>query len=434
MSLSQELKVFGSADVIVVLQDESSAAASSAAARSKEPRSVPAKRVQRAALNALKSHFLPADQERGEEEELVAAAGSARSASRSRRSATPDVQLYENLGILIGCVNRDGWKALKENPQVAAVHAAPAISLIRPTKRQALASLSAATAVTQGYTWGLKRLGVPELRAAGLTGAGVLVGHLDTGVDGTHPSLQGAIAHFAEFDLRGRQVPDAIATDSDEHGTHTAGTILGRKTEGIEFGVAPGAMLASAMVIDGGQVVRRVLAGMDWAVGFKVRILSMSLGFRGYVEDFLPLTRLLRRRNILPVFAVGNEGKNTSRSPGNYAEALSVGASDESDAVADFSSSRRFVRGADPRVPDLVAPGVAIASCIPGNRYAEFDGTSMATSHLAGLAALLMEARPTASAADIERAILASCSRPASMPASRANRGIPYGPKALQQL
>jgi subtilisin len=189
-------------------------------------------------------------------------------------------------------------------------------------------------------------------------------------------------------------------------------------------------------VIEGGDVVARVLGGMDWAVGLGVRILSLSLGLRGFWEDFLPLTRLLRERNVLPVFAVGNEGPGTSRSPGNYPEALSVGASDRDGRVADFSSSQRFRRRREPLVPDLVAPGVDVVSARPGpgGGYQAMDGTSMATPHVAGLAALLIEARPDRSAAEIEAAIFRSCERARGMTRPRANRGMPDALRALAAL
>ena len=253
-------------------------------------------------------------------------------------------------------------------------------------------------------------------------------------MDGAHPALKGAIKHFAQFDLQGDPVPGAKPSDSGEHGTHTAGTIVGRAVGTTAFGVAPGAQLASAMVIEGGDVIARVLAGMDWVVSLGVRILSMSLGLRGFTEDFLPLTRVLRARNILPVFAAGNEGPGATRSPGNYAEALSVGAVDSSDTVADFSSSGRFERPNDPIVPDLVAPGVDVVSCTPGNHYAQMSGTSMATPHVAGLAALLMEAKPGATADEVEQAIFGSCALSAGMSPDRAGRGIPSGLNALQRL
>ena len=274
-----------------------------------------------------------------------------------------------------------------------------------------------------------------KLWAQGLTGTGVLIGHLDTGVDAKHPAFKGgAIAKFAEFDDLGEIVPGAKAHDSDEHGTHTAGTIVGRAVKGSVFGVAPGAHLASAMVIEGGDVIARILGGMDWIVGEGARILSMSLGLRGFHAEFLPLMQAIRNRGILPVIAVGNEGPGTSRSPGNYDLVLSVGASSNQDEVADFSSSQRFVRPGDPLVPDLVAPGVDTLSALPGGQFGEFSGSSMATPHIAGLAALLWQAKPGATVDEIEAAILKACKRPSSMPAARANRGVPDAVAALALL
>jgi subtilisin family serine protease len=173
---------------------------------------------------------------------------------------------------------------------------------------------------------------------------------------------------------------------------------------------------------------------MDWIVGEGARILSMSLGLRGFHAEFQPLMQALRNRGILPVIAVGNEGPGTSRSPGNYDIVLSVGASSNQDEVADFSSSQRFVRTGDPLVPDLVAPGVDTLSALPGGEFGEFSGSSMATPHIAGLAALLWQAKPGATVDEIEAAILKSCKRPASMPAARANRGVPDAVAALALL
>lgn len=347
--------------------------------------------------------------------------------TRGPVEAPPAVRSFPYLGLLLGTVDPAGLARLKHDDRVTAVHAAPPLSLIRPVTT-GLARKAA------GVTWGLERLGVPELWAAGIDGRGVVVGHLDTGIDGAHPALKGAIASFAEFDLQAHQVPGARPRDSDEHGTHTAGTIVGRRVGTSAFGVAPGARLASAMVIEGGEVVARILAGMNWALSMNVRILSMSLGLRGYTEDFLPVTQALRARNVLPVFAAGNDYAGLTRSPGNYAEALSVGACQEGDTVPAFSSSGHFNRPRDPIVPDLVAPGVGVLSCVPGDRYAVMDGTSMATPHVAGLAALLLQARPEASVDELEQAIFDSCKRPAGITPDRGGRGIPSAPRAFELL
>jgi subtilisin family serine protease len=107
---------------------------------------------------------------------------------------------------------------------------------------------------------------------------------------------------------------------------------------------------------------------------------------------------------------------------------------DEGDRVADFSSSQSFARPVDPVVPDLVAPGVGVISAKPGSGYQEMDGSSMATPHIAGLAALLMQAAPAATIDQIERAIFDSCRRLKGQPQERQNRGVPNAVKALALL
>ena len=146
-------------------------------------------------------------------------------------------------------------------------------------------------------------------------------------------------------------------SDSDEHGTHTAGTIVGRAGLKGAFGVAPEAQLASAMVIEGGQVIDRILAGMDWLIGEGVHIMSMSLGLRGFTPAFQAVIDALRAANVLPVIAVGNEGPNTSRSPGNYANVLSVGR----DGLR--RSCCRFLRQ-----PAIQSPDQSAVSCPGGAR------------------------------------------------------------------
>jgi subtilisin family serine protease len=188
------------------------------------------------------------------------------------------------------------------------------------------------------------------------------------------------------------------------------------------------------MVIEGGNIIARILGGMDWAVAQGAKILNMSLGLRGYREEFLPLMQTLRARGLLPVIASGNEGAGTSRSPGNYDLCLSVGACDAGDAIPDFSSSQYFKRDVDPYVPDIVGPGADVLSAMPGKKFGVMEGTSMATPHIAGLAALLWEAKPNATVDEIETAILEACHRPDTMARPRANRGIPDAVAAHKAL
>ena len=399
--LGQEFKARGTAQVIVVLRSAEGAGIA-ASARENE---------------RLTRHFARAPL--GRALALAASAGV---------QPGPAACFYPNLGVMLGTVDRAGLAALRADSNVRSVSGAPMLSPIRPHR-------VAAAKLETRFTWGLDRMNIPQLWDEGLTGDGVLVAHLDTGVDGRHPALKGAVAHFAEFDRLGRPAkPARRAWDSADHGTHTAGTIVGRPVNGRHIGVAPKAQLASAMVIEGGDAVARVLAGMDWALGLGARVLNLSLGFRGWWPDFLALTRILRRKGMLPVFAVGNEEAGSSRSPGNYPEALSVGACDHKGDVPEFSSSQRFNRKKDPIVPDIVAPGDDVISARPGGGFQTMDGTSMATPHVSGLAALLLHAQPKATVAQVERAIFDSCRRPSGMTKDRGGRGVPDAKKALRAL
>ena len=442
--IDQDLDAAGVASVIVVLKAPAGAAAAATSARdlskyftlselSQESAIATDAQARAAAAGAPTGKPAPARTRRRAEDTLAAAANlehrpAVLQAELPEVEPPPLVRYYPNLGVALGTVTREGLAALQADDQVAAVVGTPRVGLIRPTRVRA-------AALRSSRTWGLQAVDAPSLWAQGLTGNGAVIGHLDTGVDGTHPGLRTAIARFAEFDFLGRQVvPDPQPHDTDDHGTHTAGTIAGRPLNGRNFGVAPDASLASAIVIEGGQVVARIIAGMDWAIGQGVQVLSMSLGLRGFLNDFLGLTQIVRQRGVLPVFAVGNEGPGTSRSPGNYSEALSVGAINRSREVASFSSSQRFARPNDPVVPDLVAPGVGVISARPGGGFQSMDGTSMATPHVAGLAALLLEAKPTATVDELENALFRSCSLQPGQSPDRAGRGLPNGPQALKIL
>ena len=316
MSIAGSLKASGVADVIVVLAQatapplpRAAGAAVSAGAAAEAELSSSVLRHFSASPLSQDAALLEALNARGAVFSARGAAGGT-SGTHVSAAAVPEstVRYYPNLGVALGTVDRAGLAALRREDEVEQVVDAPQLRLIRPVA-------SAAADVQPGYTWGLRALGVDRLHAMGLSGKGVLIGHLDTGVDASHPALAGVVKAFAEFDALGSPVPGAKPKDSGRHGTHTAGTIAGQMVGGVHFGVAPGAGLASAMVIEGGNLLARILGGMDWAVGQGIRILSMSLGLSGYDEAFLPLTQILRARGVLPVYAVGNEGAERAATP-----------------------------------------------------------------------------------------------------------------------
>jgi subtilisin family serine protease len=253
-----------------------------------------------------------------------------------------------------------------------------------------------------GSTWGVARIGAPEAWTFG-KGEGILVGHLDTGVDDTHPALAGKVPFFQEFDALGNPVASA-PHDSDIHGTHTAGTIVGRTFNGTNIGVAPKAQLASALVLNGGfgGTFAQIISGMQWAIGQGVHVINMSLGALGYLTLWnLPILNAIQA-GVLVVASIGNAGQGTSGGPGNDPLALGVGATSESEAVAGFSSGQTLVGSSWfglvrlPYIkPDISAPGVSVLSSIPGSELATINGTSMAAPHVAGTVALIQSAEPS---------------------------------------
>lgn len=281
---------------------------------------------------------------------------------------------------------------------------------------------------------GLQQLEVDRLWHQGLSGQGVRVGHIDSGVQAEHPALSGRITAFKQFDRRGAPVEGAAPCDSGEHGTHTAGLICGGSLQGVSIGAAPGAELVCAQVIDGGSVVARLVRGISWTLEQGVRVLSLPLGMPVYNPILSELLELARRRGVLPVAAVGNRGAGRSHSPGNYRQVLSVGACRADGRAASFSGSLNIPGSLSCLKPDLLAPGTQALSAHPGGGLREQDGTSMSSAYLAGAAALLFQARPDATPDQVESALLRSA-RP--LPADQVHRtrqGVVNLPAALETL
>ncbi|MGB3518701.1 MAG: S8 family serine peptidase [Elainellaceae cyanobacterium] len=258
-------------------------------------------------------------------------------------------------------------------------------------------------------TWNLHQLNLDACWNRGFTGAGIQVGHLDTGIDASHPALSDSIANFTLFDGDGTPIPDVFPQDSSDHGTHIAGIICGGIVNEQSIGIAPDAKLCSGVVIEGGKPLVRVLCGLDWMFDQGVRVVCVSLGIPGYNPVFETVLARLRQQGVLCIFPIGNSGRKISHSPANYPGVLAVGAVDQNYRLASFSGSQVFDRPNDPIKPNLVAPGVDILSAKPGGGLSKQSGTSMAAAHVAGVAALLLQARPDATVDEIENALLKSC-------------------------
>lgn len=245
------------------------------------------------------------------------------------------------------------------------------------------------------------QIGAPEVWASGDRGKGVDVAVLDTGIDTAHPDLVGQVAASSVF-TPGEDIQDHVG-----HGTHTASTIAGTgaASGGKEQGVAPAAHLLVGKVLDdtGFGQDSWVLAGMQWAAQTEhAKVISMSLGDPSVVGDGSdPMSQavdsLSASTGALFVIAAGNSGSAGVSSPGSATSALTVGAVDSGDNLAYFSSTGPRAVDGDPK-PEITAPGVDILaarsqySAEGSGYYTTMSGTSMATPHVAGAAALLASA------------------------------------------
>lgn len=260
----------------------------------------------------------------------------------------------------------------------------------------------------------LEQVRAPTAWHAGFDGAGVRVAVIDTGVDATHPDLRGKVALARNF-TDSRDVADHFG-----HGTHVAATIAGTgaASQGARRGVAFAATLLSAKVLDdnGYGTFSSVIRGMEWSAAHGARVANMSLGSGEPSDGTDPVSqavdRLTARYHTLFVVAAGNSGPTPASigSPAAADAAVTVGAVDGTDALADFSS--RGPRVGDYAIkPDITAPGVDIIEARAagtslgepvGRYYTKLSGTSMATPHVAGAAALLLQRNPGATPAEVK--------------------------------
>jgi len=243
-------------------------------------------------------------------------------------------------------------------------------------------------------TWGLQATGVPQSR---FSGEGIRVAVLDTGFDAGHPDFIRRVVQAQSF------VPNETPEDVHGHGTHCIGTSMGSRSPGQlpRYGVAYGAEIFAGKVLgdSGSGSDSGILAGITWAIVNKCAVVSMSLGAptvlgQRHSTVFERAAQRALAAGTLIIAAAGNESRRPHRiepvsHPANCPSIMAVGAVDRQFVPAWFTCGGLNPEGGQ---VDIAAPGVDVLSSVPRDMlYDRKDGTSMATPHVAGIAALYAE-------------------------------------------
>jgi serine protease AprX len=306
------------------------------------------------------------------------------------------------------------------------VYANPTVHLSEPVDLDEPRPASAPA----GIEWNIAKVHAPDVWALGFTGQGVVVGGQDTGYQWNHPALKGKYRgwngttadhnynwHDAIHSGGGGCGHDAPAPcDDTDHGTHTMGTMVGDDGGTNQIGMAPGARWIGCRNMDQGSgtpasytecfewfIAPTDLADMNPDPSKAPHVINNSWGCppsEGCTDPnaLKTVVENTRAAGIEVVGSAGNSGSgcgSVDSAPAIYDASFSIGATDISDNIASFSSRGAVtVDGSNRLKPDVSAPGVNVRSSVPFNSYASFNGTSMASPHVAGLVALLLSAAP----------------------------------------
>lgn len=241
----------------------------------------------------------------------------------------------------------------------------------------------AVTQPAQTLEWGVNRIDA-DLAWATSKGTATKVAVIDTGIDKDHPDLVANIKGGVNFVKKGFVADPTKWDDDNGHGTHVAGIIAAADNTTGVIGTAPEANLYGVKVLDrsGSGYLSDVIAGIDWAINNDMDVINMSLGSDSDVSSFHDAVDTAYASGIVVVAAAGNDGSSVDY-PGAYSSVIAVSATDINNNIASWSS-----RG--PQV-ELAAPGVNIRSAWKGGGYKTISGTSMASPHVAGTAALVLK-------------------------------------------
>ena len=310
-------------------------------------------------------------------------------------SASADAVVFAGLGVAVVTADEEQARALAARDEVLAVEPELVFHVLRDTltgPRPGPAAAAAMFADTASATWGLQ---ATEVVTASRSGRGVRVAVLDTGFDMAHPDFTGRPVVAQSF------VTGTTAQDGHGHGTHCVGTSCGPQAPNgsRRYGVAYEAEIFVGKVLSdaGSGTDTAILAGIEWAINQGCKIVSMSLGadVRTVSQRYEHVGRRALDAGTLIVAAAGNNAHRAQGDrgfvgiPANSPSIMAVGALDAGFDMGWFSARSNSVGGGQ---VDIAAPGVAVYSSWPmPARYNSISGTSMATPHVSGIAALWCE-------------------------------------------
>ncbi|MCM3635500.1 MULTISPECIES: S8 family peptidase [Paenibacillus] len=261
--------------------------------------------------------------------------------------------------------------------------------------------------VNNGIPWGVDKIKAPQAWTFS-TGRNIKIGVIDTGIDYHHPALRGSILPGINL-VESNRPP----VDDNGHGTHIAGTIAAANAAHGMIGVAPHALIAPVKAFDqyGSAYVSDIVQAIDWCVRNKMNIINMSFGMRTKSRSMLNAVNRAYQKGVIIIASSGNDSKRKSIDyPARYLHTVAVGATNANRKVAPFSNRGEYI--------DIYAPGDRIVSAWLNNEYHEMNGTSMATSHVSGAVALLLELYPQLRPGDI-KAVLKRSMQPLKYTKSR---------------
>lgn len=291
---------------------------------------------------------------------------------------TKDLDVANSMAVQVP--DQAAARELAADPRVARVEDDVMVKAISGEGNGLTPVVPVVTTLAQSLPWGVNKVDAEKVWSR-TTGDPIKVAIIDTGIDRSHPDLLGNIKGGVSKVWYTRNY-----NDDNGHGTHVAGTVAAVSNSIGVIGVAPKADLYGVKVLDnyGSGYLSDVIAGIDWAVANRMKVINMSLGTSYHSSSLENAVKRANSAGITLVCAAGNSGpySNSVVYPGKFSQVICVGATASDDTIAYFSS-----RG--PQV-DVSAPGYYVYSTYKGRTYATLSGTSMATPHVAGAVALVL--------------------------------------------